>query len=70
MRVHEKEEFMKNRYWTVRAGMVTALIFVVTGTASAQDRTEIELTRQRIQTERQQLVAAGMELPDEQAAGF
>lgn len=38
--------------------------------AAAQVRSEIELTRQQIQTERQALVAAGMELTDEQAAKF
>ena len=38
--------------------------------ATAQVRSEIELTRQQIQTERQALVTAGMELTDEQAAKF
>ena len=36
--------------------------------AAAQVRSEIELTRQQIQTERQALVAAGMELTDD--SGF
>jgi hypothetical protein len=38
--------------------------------AAAQVRSEIELTRQQIQTERQALVTAGMELTDEQAKAF
>ena len=47
-----------------------ALTLGVTETGSAQDRSAIELTRQQLQTERQALVAAGMELTDEQAATF
>jgi Spy/CpxP family protein refolding chaperone len=43
---------------------------VVSAPAAAQVRSEIELTRQQIQTERQALVAAGMELTDEEAAKF
>jgi hypothetical protein len=42
----------------------------LTAPAAAQVRSEIELTRQQIQTERQALVNAGMELTDEQADGF
>ena len=62
---------MKNHKWIVGAClMVFALTFGVTGAASAQVRSEIELTRQQIQTERQALVAAAMELTDEQAAAF
>jgi UTP:GlnB (protein PII) uridylyltransferase len=36
----------------------------------AQVRSEIELTRQQIQTDRQAIVAAGLQLTDEQAAAF
>ena len=43
---------------------------VFSAPAAAQVRSEIELTRQQIQTERQALVTAGMELTDEQAAKF
>ena len=42
----------------------------LTAPAAAQVRSEIELTRQQIQTERQALVTAGMELTDEQANAF
>ncbi len=42
----------------------------LTAPAAAQVRSEIELTRQQIQTERQALVTAGMELTDEQAKAF
>jgi len=62
---------MKNHQWIVGACvMVLALTLGVTGATSAQVRSEIELTRQQIQTERQALVAAAMELTDEQAAAF
>jgi Spy/CpxP family protein refolding chaperone len=47
-----------------------ALTVGVFGTATAQVRSEVELTRQQIQTERQELVTVGMELTDEQAATF
>jgi hypothetical protein len=47
-----------------------ALTFGAADTVTAQVRSEIELTRQQIQTERQELVAVGMELNDEQAAAF
>jgi hypothetical protein len=43
---------------------------VFSAPAAAQVRSEIELTRQQIQTERQALVTAGMELTDEQAKAF
>jgi hypothetical protein len=43
---------------------------VLSAPAAAQVRSEIELTRQQIQTERQALVAAGMELTDDEAAKF
>lgn len=46
----------------VLAGMATPL--------TAQDQSAIELTRQRIQAERQTLVSAGMQLTDEQAGRF
>ena len=46
----------------VLAGMATPL--------AAQDQSAIELTRQRIQAERQTLVSAGMQLTDEQAGRF
>jgi hypothetical protein len=36
----------------------------------AQVRSEIELTRQQIQTDRQKIVAAGLPLTEEQAAAF
>ena len=62
---------MKNHQWIVGACvMVLALTLGVTGATSAQVRSEIELTRQQIQTERQALVAEAMELTDEQAAAF
>ncbi len=62
---------MKNHQWIGGACvMVLALTLGVTGAASAQVRSEIELTRQQIQTERQALVAEAMELTDEQAAAF
>ncbi len=62
---------MNNQQRIVGAWMLgLALTLGVTGTTSAQVRSEIELTRQQIQTERQQLVAVGMELTDEQAAVF
>ncbi|KPK04987.1 MAG: hypothetical protein AMS20_07705 [Gemmatimonas sp. SG8_28] len=47
---------------------LTAVVFSTP--AAAQVRSEIELTRQQIQTERQALVTAGMELTDEEAAKF
>ena len=50
--------------------LVFALTVSVFGTATAQVRSEVELTRQQIQTERQELVTVGMELTDEQAATF
>ena len=50
---------MRNQQRIVGAWMLGfALTLGVTGTTSAQVRSEIELTRQQIQTERQQLVAA------------
>ncbi len=62
---------MRNQLRMVGAWMLgLALTLGVTGTTSAQVRSEIELTRQKIQTERQELVAVGMELTDEQAAVF
>jgi len=62
---------MKNHQWIVGACVIVlALTFGVTGATSAQVRSEIELTRQQIQTERQALVAEAMELTDEQAAAF
>ena len=62
---------MRNQQRMVGAWMLgLALTLGVTGTTLAQVRSEIELTRQKIQTERQELVAVGMELTDEQAAVF
>ncbi len=62
---------MRNQLRMVGAWMLgLALTLGFTGTTSAQVRSEIELTRQKIQTERQELVAVGMELTDEQAAVF
>jgi hypothetical protein len=43
---------------------------VFSAPAAAQVRSEIELTRQQIQTERQALVTAVMQLTDEQAKAF
>ena len=50
------------------AALTAGVVF--SAPAAAQVRSEIELTRQQIQTERQALVTAGMELTDEQAAKF
>ena len=62
---------MKNHQRISSAWIVgVALTVGVTTTTSAQVRSDIELTRQQIQTERQALVAAGMELTDMQAAAF
>ena len=62
---------MKNRQRIGVAWLVgVALTVGVTTIASAQVRTEVELTRQQIQADRQALVAAGMELTDDQAAAF
>ncbi len=62
---------MKNHQRISSAWIVgVALTLAVTTTTSAQVRSDIELTRQQIQTERQALVAAGMELTDMQAAAF
>ncbi len=62
---------MKNRQRIGVAWLVgVALTVGLTTIASAQVRTDVELTRQQIQTDRQELVAAGMELTDEQASAF
>ena len=49
------------------------LAVVIAGIATplaAQDQSALDLTRQRIQAERQTLVSAGMQLTDEQAGKF
>ena len=62
---------MKNQQRMVGAWMLgLALTVGIFGTATAQVRSEVELTRQQIQTERQELVTVGMELTDDQAAAF
>jgi Spy/CpxP family protein refolding chaperone len=49
---------------------LAALLAVVATPLAAQDQSEIELTRKQIQSDRQTLVSAGMELTDEQAGKF
>ncbi|UCF20650.1 MAG: hypothetical protein JSU87_04360 [Gemmatimonadota bacterium] len=53
-----------------RSGLTLALSLLLAGPLSAQVRSEVELTRQQIQTERQALVTAGMQLTEEQAQAF
>ena len=47
-----------------------AAVVLLAAPVQAQARSEIELTRQQIQTDRQAIVAAGLPLTDEQAAAF
>jgi hypothetical protein len=55
----------------VKRILTLALVLAGVGTPlAAQDQSALELTRQRIQTERQTLVAAGMQLTDAQAGKF
>lgn len=62
---------MRNQHRMVGAWvLVLALSVGITETSQAQARSEIELTRQQIQSERQELVAVGMELTEEQASAF
>ncbi|UCF20640.1 MAG: hypothetical protein JSU87_04310, partial [Gemmatimonadota bacterium] len=53
-----------------RSGLALALSLLLAGPLSAQVRSEVELTRQQIQTERQTLVTAGMQLTEAQAQAF
>jgi hypothetical protein len=59
---------MKTLTGIALAALTAGVVF--SAPATAQVRNEIELTRQQIQTERQALVTAGMELTDEEAAKF
>jgi hypothetical protein len=47
-----------------------AAVVLLAAPVQAQARSEIELTRQQIHTDRQAIVAAGLPLTDEQAAAF
>jgi len=53
-----------------RALAVVLLSTLGSGIAAAQDRGDIELTRQQIQTERQAIVAKNLPLTDRQSAAF
>jgi hypothetical protein len=53
-----------------RALAVVLLSILGSGLAAAQDRSDIELTRQQIQTERQAIVAKNLPLTEQQSAAF